>query len=116
MKFVCSSGLVALFCLFSAAFGRGNSDACLDCSTKTCALVPSSNSTVNPFCYEGALEDANDCFNNDPLLPKDQVAQCGTCAGFGFTEYKRYNLILVFAFLSFRNDPIYREMGLWALP
>jgi hypothetical protein len=38
--------------------------------------------------------------HQDPLLPKDVVAHCGTCKTFGYTNFVQ-------------NDPIYKNMGLW---
>jgi hypothetical protein len=57
----------------AAALGPNKgSDACLDCKTETCTLLPPDGSSFP--CYEGALEAANKCYNTDPLLSEDTVS------------------------------------------
>lgn len=75
-----------------------NSKACLECTTGVCALVPPSGSSTP--CYQGAPEDANFCYNTDPLVSKDATHVCDTCSSVGYTTYVQ-------------NDPIYKNMELW---
>ena len=76
---------------------KRGSDACLDCS-ETCSILPPSGSTFP--CYQGAPDDANFCFNTDPLITSTSTYVCGTCAEQGYSTY-------------LQNDPIYKNMQLW---
>ena len=90
--------VIALALTSSAGAVGTRTDACLDCKTTTCALLPPDGSSFP--CYEGALEDANTCYNTDPLLSSDTTYKCSTC------EKEGYDLYL-------QNDPIYKNMELW---
>jgi hypothetical protein len=49
------------------------------------------------------VDDAVFCYKTDPLLADGSTTSCNSCASLGYTDYMR-------------NDPIYREMGLWSRP
>jgi hypothetical protein len=83
--------------IVSAAVGQvEKSTACLEC-TSTCALIPPTSSFP---CYQGAPQDANFCYNSDPLLATGTTYACGVCSSYGFPTY-------------LQNDPIYKNMELW---
>jgi hypothetical protein len=73
---------------------------CLGC-IGMCSIVPPSGSSFP--CYEGEVDDTVFCYNTDPLLVDGSTTSCRSCAAQGYTEYMR-------------NDPVYREMGLWSRP
>jgi len=78
--------VVALLATIAFSKQKTPTDVCLDCNTTSCALLP--DESGNPFCYEGTLEDANNCYNNDIAVPSDGATKCGLCSEFGYTESK----------------------------
>ena len=76
------------------------SETCLDC-TDVCAILPPDGSTFP--CYEGSPNNANNCYDTDPLIASTSTYACNTCSSQGYTVY-------------LQNDPIYKNMGLWSKP
>ncbi len=93
-----ASVAAALVASSMAAQRPPTSDACLNCESSSCALLPPAGSSFP--CYEGTLENANSCYNTDPLVDSASTFVCDTCASQGYTQY-------------LQNDPIYKNMGLW---
>jgi len=94
-----SRSLCIAAALSAASAAARGSDACLDCTTDTCVLLPPDGSSFPR--YEGALEDANKCYNTDPLLADGTTYKCSTCSSEGYDLY-------------LQNDPIYKNMELWS--
>lgn len=75
---------------------KSQSDTCQGC-TSVCSFYSSKRFP----CYQGVPEDTINCYNKDPLVPKDSVWTCDTCANVGYGKY-------------LRQDPVFTNMGLWS--